>query len=132
MCIGDLFTKMEESAPEDKIITKLWENIIVSGGKEKSDIVTLRETANEILRSYHQKSKYCDIEPSKIHLIEDAARIGVRSDVKSLQLMSTHHLMTSRSRGLWITFLNVVPNYIMWHKPVTQWHSDYIRKRPFK
>ena len=67
-----------------KLLEHYGENIIISNEKGKSDIVTLRETANEILLSYHEKSKYCDIELQKIQLIEAAARI-IRSDVKSLK-----------------------------------------------
>ena len=96
MVVGDLISKMEEylegsqnSAYERrhtkrKLLEHYGENITISNEKGKSDIVTLRETANEILRSYHDKSKYCDIELQKIQLIEAAARI-IRSDVKSLK-----------------------------------------------
>lgn len=67
-----------------KLLEYYGDNIIISNEKGKSNIVTMRETANEILRSYHEKTKYCDIELQKIQLIKAAAKI-IRSDVKFLK-----------------------------------------------
>lgn len=48
--------------------TFLWCNIIISGESGKTDIVTLKETADDIIRSYYGKQKKCDPELQKIHI----------------------------------------------------------------
>ena len=62
-----------------KILEYYGDKIIISGESGKADVVTLRETANEILLDYHKKSKECDIELQKIYLVEAAAKIIKRS-----------------------------------------------------
>ena len=102
MVLDDIIFKMEEFLKESessaynrrhmkrKLLEHYGENIIITDDKGKPDVVvTLRESANNILRSYYQKTKLCDIKLQKIHLMEAAAKI-IRSDVKSIEPSAVH------------------------------------------
>ena len=96
LLVVDLISKMEEYLKESdckaydrrhmkrKLEEHYGESVIISGKSGKGDIVTLKETADQILRSYHAKSKDCDPELQKIHIIEAAARL-IKSDVKAYE-----------------------------------------------
>ncbi|KAJ8889212.1 hypothetical protein PR048_008710 [Dryococelus australis] len=60
------------------------ESVTISGESGKADIVTLKETTDQILRSNHAKTKVCDPELQKIHIIEAAARL-IKSDMKAYE-----------------------------------------------
>lgn len=121
MVIGDLISKMEEylqggqSRAYDrkymkiKLLEYYGENIIISGSVGKSDIVTLRDTANGILRSYHKNASHSsDIELQKIQLIEAAAKI-IKSDVKSLTSTSVDEYPSPNELTV-ENALNFIPN----------------------
>lgn len=56
--------------------------IFITNTDGLTDILTLRETAHDVLREYYQKPKDVDIELQKIMIIETAAKI-IKNDIRS-------------------------------------------------
>ena len=55
---------------------------LLISGKATSNILTLRELADDILRKYYSKPKYVDTEIQKQYIIEAAAKI-LKNDIKT-------------------------------------------------
>lgn len=96
LLLTDLVFKMEECLKHSdceaysrvymkrKLEEHYEERVVLSHGNGKTDIVTLKDTADHILRSYHAKPKDCDLESQRRHIIEAAARL-IKSDVKAYE-----------------------------------------------
>lgn len=92
LTISDLVKMMEEIVDKvassydrrhmkRKLLEYYGDSIVISGEDGKSDIVTLKETADSILRKYYEKPKNVDINLQKKLIIEAAANI-IKNDIK--------------------------------------------------
>jgi hypothetical protein len=91
--VGDLMSLMEgflqgtELSAYDRrymkrqLLEHYGDNIVISGQNGKVDVITLRETAHQILRSYYAMPKESE-DAEKMWIIDTAARL-IKSDIKS-------------------------------------------------
>ena len=112
--ITDLILKMDEflnstgeayshKYMKQRILCHFKDRIIISGVDGLVNIVTLRETADVLLRQFYQTPRNVDVELEKIRLIEMAGKL-VSSDIKSIiadkNVYSSHNDMSSRDGNL--------------------------------
>ena len=79
---------------KQKLIDYYGDGIFICNKEGKSDVVTLKETAEKILRQCYEKSKTSDIHLQKILIIEAAAKL-IKTDIKSQALKSRQEYPTA-------------------------------------
>ena len=83
------FCKDDDSSFTNKHIKRRTEEyfgdeILITSINGKSNVVTLRSTADNILQKFYETPKVTDTEAEKLRIIETAASL-IKNDIKSIQ-----------------------------------------------
>ena len=96
-----------------KLLEHFGNQIAVTNTNGKTDVLTLRTAASEILRDFHALKKGNDPEQEKIKVIEAAAKL-IQNDIRQLKTQDEHYpSSTSLSLDELTKFLPTFLNFLL-------------------